>query len=159
MVLLLLLFGSTTWVLKKYQEKSRYELDNNATCCFKKILKVTPHKTAAIRTLASHRTNHQSKRNETGGSDYCRNIKDELISHVLLWTKRGGHTSFDRQARTYIHQLRADTWCCLENLPWAMDGRDRLRERERKWKKERERWYRVCVCVCVWVSERDRERE
>ena len=41
--------------------------------------------------------------------------KDELIHDVLLWTITHGHTSFGQPAKTYIHQLCADTGCCLED--------------------------------------------
>ena len=34
-------------------------------------------------------------------------------------------------ARNYLHQLCADRGCSLEDLPGAMDNRDRWREREK----------------------------
>ena len=56
----------------------------------------------------------------------------ELISNVLLWTPTHGHTSVDRLAKTYIHQLYADTGCCLEDLLRAMADRDRWQDRIKK---------------------------
>ena len=44
-----------------YREKAKLELYMNATYCFKRILKATLHKTAGIRSLNSHLTNHPSK--------------------------------------------------------------------------------------------------
>ena len=38
----------------------------------------------------------------------------------------------DWTAKTCIHQLCADTACCLEDFPRAMIDRDWLRERERE---------------------------
>ena len=32
--------------------------------------------------------------------------------------------SFGPAAKTYLNQLIADTWCCLEDLPEAMNDRD-----------------------------------
>ena len=66
--------------------------------------------------------------------------KRKLISDVLLWTSTHEHTSVGRPAKTYIHQLCADTACSLENLPEVMGNMDGWR-----------------VCVCVWVRERLRE--
>ena len=37
------------------------KLDGNAMYCFEKILEATPHKTAAVRPLASDLTNHSSR--------------------------------------------------------------------------------------------------
>ena len=35
--------------------------------------------------------------------------KDKLISNGILWTPTHGHTSISQPAKTYIHQLCADT--------------------------------------------------
>ncbi len=53
-------------------------------------------------------------------------------SDVLLCTSTDEGASVGRPASTYLHQLCADTGCSLEDLPGAMDDRDRWRERERK---------------------------
>ena len=45
-------------------------------------------------------------------------IKDELISKVLQWTRKCWPTSKN------LHQLSADTWCSLEDIPRAIDDRD-----------------------------------
>ena len=51
-------------------------------------------------------------------------IKDDIISDILLWTPSHGRTKVGRPARTYIQQFCADTGYSLEDLPGAMDARD-----------------------------------
>ena len=58
-------------------------------------------------------------------------IKDELISDVLLWTPAYGQAKAGRPARTYIEQLCEDTGCSPEDLPKAMNDREKWRERIR----------------------------
>ena len=57
--------------------------------------------------------------------------RDELISDVLLWTPTHGREKAGRPARTYIQQLSEDTGCCPEDLPRAMNDREKWRERVR----------------------------
>ena len=57
--------------------------------------------------------------------------KDELISDVLLWTPTYGCAKAGRPARTYIQQLYEDTGCNPEDLPEAMNDREKWRERVR----------------------------
>ena len=57
--------------------------------------------------------------------------KDELISDVLLWTPTYGCAKAGRPARTYIQQLCDDTGCNPEDLPEAMNDREKWRERVR----------------------------
>ena len=52
-------------------------------------------------------------------------------SDILLRTPSHGRAKAGRPARTYIQQLCADTGCSLEDLPEAVDDRDRWRERVR----------------------------
>ena len=46
--------------------------------------------------------------------------ENELLSDIVPWIHMHGHASVGRQANTYIHQLSADTWICLEDLPSEM---------------------------------------
>ena len=62
---------------------------------------------------------------------HCWRSKDELISHVLLWTPTYGCAKAGRPARTYIQQLCEDTGCNPEDLPGAMNDREKWRERVR----------------------------
>ena len=57
--------------------------------------------------------------------------RDELISDVLLWTPTYGRAKAGRPARTYIQQLCEDTGCSPEDLPEAMNDREKWRERVR----------------------------
>ena len=56
---------------------------------------------------------------------------DELISDVLLWTPTHNRAKAGRPARKYIQQLCEDTGCSLEDLPEAMNDREKWRERVR----------------------------
>ena len=57
--------------------------------------------------------------------------RDELIRDVLLWTPTHGCSKAGRPARTYIQQLCEDTGCFPEDLPGAMNDREKWRERVR----------------------------
>ena len=59
---------------------------------------------------------------------HCWRSKDELVSDVLLWTPTYGQTKAGRPARTYIQQLCEDTGCNPEDLPEAMNDREKWRE-------------------------------
>ena len=62
---------------------------------------------------------------------HCWRSKDELISDVLLWTPTYGCAKAGGPARTYIQQLCEDTGCNPEDLPEAMNDREKWRERVR----------------------------
>ena len=51
--------------------------------------------------------------------------KDELISDVLLWTPTYGRAKAGRPARTYVQQLCKDTGCNPEDLPEAINDREK----------------------------------
>ena len=57
--------------------------------------------------------------------------RDKLISDVLLWTPTHSRAKAGRPARTYIQQLCEDTGCCPEDLPEAMNDREKWQERVR----------------------------
>ena len=115
----------TNWTLTTRLEE---KLDGNNTtmfCCFEKILKAATDKTGVIKPLASHLINQPRR---TRHSVLCKWIRDELMSDVLSWASTHGHASVGWSVMSYIHQLCADTGCCLEDLPGAIDGRDGWRE-------------------------------
>ena len=62
---------------------------------------------------------------------HCWRSRDELISDVLLRTPTYGRKKAGRPARTYIQQLCEDTGCSPEDLPEAMNDREKWRERVR----------------------------
>ena len=51
--------------------------------------------------------------------------------HVLLWNPTYDRAKAGRPARTYIQQLCEDTGCNPEDLPEAMNDREKWRERVR----------------------------
>ena len=59
---------------------------------------------------------------------HCLRSRDELISDVLLWTPTYGRVKAGRPPRTYIQQLCEDTGCSPEDLPGAMNDRERVRD-------------------------------
>ena len=67
--------------------------------------------------------------------------KDELIRDVLLWTPTYGRAKAGRPARTYIQQLCEDTECSPEDLPEAMNDREKWRKRVRD----------ICACGTTWL--------
>ena len=64
----------------------------------------------------------------TRHAGHCWRSKDELVSDVLLWTPTYGQAKAGRPARTYIQQLCEDTGCNPEDLPEAMNDREKWRE-------------------------------
>ena len=74
------------------------------------------------KTIQVRRTRH---------AGHCWRSKDELISDVLLWTHTYGRAKAGWPARTYIQQLCEDTGCSPEDLPEAMNDREKWRERFR----------------------------
>ena len=132
----ILLYGCTTWTLTKRTEK---KLDENYARILRGVLnkfqKQLPTKTAAWRSLTSHLTNIQIRRKRH--AEHCWRSKDELIGDDLQWTPIYGHASVDRPAKTYLHQLWAETGWILKDQPGMKDDRDRKRERERERERER----------------------
>ena len=125
----ILLYGRTTWTLIKRMEK---KLDGNYTRILRAILnkswrqhstkqQLYGHPPPITKTIKIRRTRH---------AGHCWRSRDELISDVLLWTLSCGRAKVRRPARTYIHQLCADTGCSPEDLPEAMYDREGWRERE-----------------------------
>ena len=80
------------------------------------------HLPPITKTIQVRRTRH---------AGHCWRSKDELISDVLLWTPTYSQAKAGRPARTYIQQLCEDTGCSPENLPEAMNDREKWRERVR----------------------------
>ena len=80
------------------------------------------HLPAITKNVQVRRTRH---------AGHCWRSKDELISDVLLWTPTNGCAKAGQPARTYIQQLCEDTGCNPEDLPEAMNDREKWRERVR----------------------------
>ena len=118
------------WTLTKRLEK---KLDGNCTRMLRAILN---------KFRRQHQTKHQlysplpsitktiQVRQTRHAGHYWRS-RGELISDVLLWTPTYGRAKAGRPARTYIQQLCKDTGCSPEDLPEAMNDREKWRERVR----------------------------
>ena len=129
-VVSILLYGCTTWTLTKRTEK---KLDGNYTTMLQAILnkswrqhptkqQLYGHQSPITKTIKVRRTRH---------AGHCWRSRDELISDVLLWSPSHGRAKSGRPARTYIQLLCEDTGCGPEDLPEAMNDRERWRERVR----------------------------
>ena len=129
-VVSILLFGYTTWTLTKRPKKT---LDGNYTRMLRAILN---------KSRRQHSTRHQLYRHlppvaktiqvrRTRHAGHCWRSKNALISDVLLWAPAYGQAKAGRLARTYIQQLCEDTECTPEDLPEAMNDREKWRERAR----------------------------
>ena len=77
------------------------------------------HLPPITKTIQVRRTRH---------AGHCWKNWDELISDVLLWTPTYGRAKAGRLARTYIQQLCEDTRCSPEDMPEAMNDREKWRE-------------------------------
>ena len=124
----ILLYGCTTRTLTKRREK---KLDSNYTRMLRAILnkswrqhptkhQLYGHLPPITKTIQVRRTRH---------AGHCWRSKDELISDVLLWTPTYGRAKAGRPDRTYIQQQCEDTGCSPEDLPEAMNDREKWRER------------------------------
>ena len=80
------------------------------------------HLPPIMKTIQLKRTRH------TG---HCWRSKDELIIDVLLWTPAYGQAKAGWPAQTCIQQLCEDMGCSPEDLPEAMNDREKWRERVR----------------------------
>ena len=135
----ILLYGCTTWTLTKRLEK---KLDGNYTRILRAILnkswrqhptrhQLYGHLSPITKTIQVRQTRH---------AGHCWRSRDELISDVLLWTLTYGRAKAGRPARTYIQQLCEDTGCSPEDLPEAMNDREKWRERVRD----------ICATSTTW---------
>ena len=129
-VVSILLYGCTTWMLTKRLEK---KLDGNYTRMLQAILNKSWQQYPTRHQLYGHllpiKKTIQVRRTRHAG--HCWRSRDELISDVLLWTPTYGRAKAGQPARTYIQQLCEDTGCSPEDLPEAMNDREKWRERVR----------------------------
>ena len=110
-----------------------WKLDGNYTRMLRAVLnkpwrqhptrhRLYEHLPPITKTIQVRRTRH---------AGHCWRSKDELIIDVLLWTPTYGCAKAGRPVRTYIQQLCEDTGCNPEDLPEAMNDREKWRERIR----------------------------
>ena len=121
----ILLYGCTTWTLSKRLEK---KLDGNYTRMLRAILNKSERQHPTRHKLYGHlppiTKAIQIRRTRRAG--YCRRSSD-----ILLWTPTHGRAKAGRTARTYIQQQCEDTGCSPEDLPEAMNDREKWREKVR----------------------------
>ena len=67
----------------------------------------------------------------TRHAGHCWRSRDELISDELQWTPTYGRAKAGRPARTYIQQVCEDAECSPNDLPEAMNDKEKWRERFR----------------------------
>ena len=124
----ILLYGCTTWTLTKRLEK---KLDGNYTRTLRAILNKSWRQHPTRHQLYGHlppiTKSIQVRRTRHAG--HCWRNRDELIRDVLLWTPTYGRAKAGRPARTYIQQLCEDSGCSPEDLPEAMNDREKRWER------------------------------
>ena len=123
-----LLYGCITWTLTKRMEN---KLDGNYTRMLRAVWNKSRRQHPTKQQLYGHLP-LITKTIRIKRIRHCWRSKDELISDVLLWTPSNGRAKVGRPARSYIQQLSFITGCNLEDLPGAMDDRDRWRERVRE---------------------------
>ena len=129
-VVSILLYGCTTWTLTKRLEK---KLDGNYTRMLRVILNKSCRQHPTRQQLYGHlppiMKTIQVRR--TRRARHCKRSRDELISDVLQLTPTYGRAKAGRPARTHIQQLCEDTGCSPEDLPEAMNDKEKWRERVR----------------------------
>ena len=123
-VVSILLYGCTTWTLTKRLEK---KLECNYTRMLRAILN---------KSWWQHRTRHQLYAHLPPITKTIQVRRTKPAGHcwrskVLLWTPTYGQAKAGRPARTYIQQLCEDTGCSPEDLPEAMNDREKWWERTR----------------------------
>ena len=106
-------------------EEARQQLHKNVKTNIEQVLEATP----LYGHLLPITTTIQVRRTRNAGH-YWRS-RDELISDVLLWTPTYGRAKAGRPARTYIQQLYEDTGCSPEDLPEAMNDKEKWQQRVR----------------------------
>ena len=150
-VMSILLYGCTTWTFTKRLEK---KLDGNYTRMLQAILnkswrqhptrhQLYGHLPPITKTIQVRRTRH---------AGHCWRSRDELISDVLLWTPTHDCAKAGRPAWTYIQQLCEDTGCCLEDLPEAMNDREKWWERVRDIRATSATWWWWHIIVYKIIS-------
>ena len=144
-----------TWTLTKRLKK----LDGNYTRMLRAILnkswrqhptrhQLYGHQPPIMKTIQVRRTRH---------AGHWWRSRDELISDVLLWTPTYGRAKAGRAAWTYIRQLCEDTGCSPEDLPEAMNDREKWRERVRDIRASGTTWWwwwwwwLLQTIICIYI--------
>ena len=142
-VVSILLHRCTPWTLKKRLEK---KLDGNYTRMLQAILNKSWREYLTKHQLYGHlppiTKTIQVRRTRQAG--HCWKSRDQIISDVFLWTPTYGRAK-GRPVRTYIQQLCEDTGCSPEDLPEAMNDREKRQERVRDIRANGMTWWWWCM--------------
>ena len=147
----ILLYGCTTWTLTKRLER---KLDWNYTRMLRAVLNESWRQHPTRHQLYGHLSPPITKTMQvrrTRHVGHCWRSKDELISDVLLWTPSYGWAKAGRPARTYIEQLCEDTGCNPEDLPEAMNDREKWRVRVGDIRAGGATWWWWCNIVLLFI--------
>ena len=150
-VVSILLYGCTTWTLTKRMEK---RLDGSYTRMLRAILNTSWRQHPTKQQLYGHQPpiTKTIKARQTRHAGHCWRSKDVLISGVFLWTPSYGREKAGRPARIYIQQLCEDTGCSPENLPEAMNDREKWRERVRDISAGGTTWWHIYIYISPTVQ-------
>ena len=136
-------------------EEARRQLHKNAASNLEQSWRQHPTRHQLYGHLPPIKKTIQVRRSRHAG--HCWRSRDELISDVLLWTPTHGCAKAGRPAWTYIQQLCEDTGCCPEDLPEAMNDREKWRERVRDIRATSTTWwwwyihiYITCLIKLDW---------
>ena len=149
-VALILLYGCTTWTLTKRLKK---KLDGNYTRMLRAILNKSWRQHPTRHQLYDHlppiTKTIQVRRTRLAGHRW--RSRDELISDVLLGPPTYGRVKAEQPARTYIQQLCEDTGCSSEDLPEAMNDREKWRERVRDIRAGGTIWWWWYIYIYIYI--------
>ena len=112
----MLLYGCTTWNLTKLMQKKQ---NGNSTRMLHAVLNESYKQQTTNQQQFGHlppisQTIQLRQAKDVG---YSWESKDKLISDILQWNPTHEQTGVGWPAKTFIHQLWADTWCHLKDLP------------------------------------------
>ena len=89
---------------------------------------------------------------QTRHAGHCWRSRDSLISDVLLWTLTYGRAKAGWSARIYIQQLCEDKGCSPEDLPEAMNDREKWRERVRDVRACGTTWWYIYIYIYIYAN-------
>ena len=123
-----LVYGSTAWTLTKQLED---KLDGTYTKMLRAVLnkswKQHPNNKELYGNIPKISDTIRERRTRFAG--HCWRSKSELVSDLLLWTPKHGHTTVGRPHKTYIDQLAQDAGMQIQDLKNAMEDRNVWRQR------------------------------
>ena len=127
-------------------EETWRQLHKNVKSNIEQVLATTPTRRQLYGHLPPIKKTMQVRRARHAG--HCWRSKDELVSDVLLWTPTYGQAKAGWPARTYIQQLCEDTGCKPEDLPEAMNDREKWREMVKDIRAGSMTWW---WWWCIWL--------